>query len=140
MQKNAWKIVHVLAARTDDAPVHSEYIKFLVAEGPDDGLFFNQGQLKEYFLSNRNERKIAVPGAACIRKIINFRDTHYERGESYFEYLKGDCSRTSSNNQSCAHCKDSEWVGPEMSRIPRPWPDESRMPEHHYRDVFVPHC
>ena len=25
----------------------------------------------------------------------------------------------------------------EMSRIPRPWPDaESKMPEHHYRDVF----
>ena len=24
---------------------------------------------------------------------------------------EGNCSRTSNNNQSCLHCKDSEWVG-----------------------------
>ena len=44
MQKDAWKVVHEVAAKIDDAPVHSGYdIKCLVAEGPDDGLFFNKG-------------------------------------------------------------------------------------------------
>ena len=47
MRKNAWKVANEVAARIDDAPVHSEYIKCLVSEKTDDGLFFNQELLKE---------------------------------------------------------------------------------------------
>ena len=79
---------------------------------------------------------MAVPGAAYIQKILNFRDTHYERGELYMEYLKGDCSKTSSDQQPCVECKSSGWVGPPMSHIPRPWPDESKLTNYQYKGVF----
>ena len=45
MQKNAWKVGNEVAARMDNAPVHSEYIKCFVADKPDDSLFFNQDLL-----------------------------------------------------------------------------------------------
>lgn len=64
MWKNAWEVANEVAARIDDAPVHSEYIKCFVSDEPDDGLFLiNQEYLKEY-LSKSGERKMAVPGAA----------------------------------------------------------------------------
>ena len=59
MEKNAWKVAEEVA-RIDDAPVHSEYIKCFVANKTDDGLFFNQEYLKEYFswhsLYNKNNQ------------------------------------------------------------------------------------
>ena len=48
MPKNVWKVDKEVAARIGDAPVHSEYIKCLVSEKPDNCLFFNQELLKEY--------------------------------------------------------------------------------------------
>ncbi|KAL9965166.1 hypothetical protein ACROYT_G028929 [Oculina patagonica] len=68
MRKNAWRVAIEVAARVDDAPVHSEYIKCFVSEKPDDGLFFNQELLKE-FSSKGIEQKKEVPGASYMKKI-----------------------------------------------------------------------
>ena len=92
IERNAWKVANEIAARIDDAPVHSEYIKCFVAHKGEDGLFFNQDYLKEY-MSKSGERKKDVPGAAYMKKIVSFRDTHYERGELYMEYLKRDAPK-----------------------------------------------
>ena len=87
-------------------------------------------------MSKGGERKKDVPGAAYMKKIVSFRDTHYERGELYMEYQKRDCTKTSHDKQACLHCDSCQWVGPSMSRIPRPWPDELQLPNFHYKDVF----
>ena len=42
IERNACKVANEIAARIDDAPVHSEYIKCFVAHKGEDGLFFNQ--------------------------------------------------------------------------------------------------
>ena len=51
------------------------------------------------------------------------------------EFLKGDCSKVSSH-RPCTECKNTEWIGPQMSRIPRPVPDTSKLPSFHCKDVF----
>lgn len=134
-RKNAWKVANEVCRRIHDAPVHSEYIKSFVSEKPNDGLFFNQDLLKEYSSKTSEQRK-SVPGATYIKKIIDFRDSHYQHGELYMEYLKGDCSKSSSDGRQCAQCQSSEWISPKMSRIPRPVPDTSRLPEFRYKDMF----
>ena len=135
MQKNAWRVAHEVSARIDDAPVLSEYIKSLVSNKPDEGLFFNQDVLKEYN-SKSIEQKKEVPGASYIKKIIDFRDKHYQQGELYLEFLKGDCSKASTDRQPCTECVESEWIGPPMGRIPRPVPDTAKLPNFKYKDVF----
>ena len=74
MRKNAWKVDAEVAARIDDAPVHSEYIKCLVSAKPDDGLSFNQDLLKERWA------KKEVPGASYIKENIDFIEAHYQKG------------------------------------------------------------
>jgi hypothetical protein len=49
------------------------------------------------------------------------------------EYLKGSCGEASDSDSVCSMCKD--WTGPEMNRIPRPYPD--RENKGHYMDVFA---
>ncbi len=110
-------------------------MKSFVSEKPEDGLFFNQHLLKEYSSKSSEQRK-SIPGASYIKKIIDFCNLHYQQGELYMEYLKGDCSKSSSDGQQCAECQSREWISPQMSRIPRPVPDKSRLPEFHYKDVF----
>ena len=51
-----------MAARIDDAPVHSEYIKSFVSDEPDDGPLFNQEYFKGY-LSKTGEGQMAVLSA-----------------------------------------------------------------------------
>ena len=136
MTKNAWRVAHQVAARIDDAPVHFEYIKCFVADKPNDGIFLNQEYLKEYSRCKSTQGKVAVPGLAYMQKIDTFRSSHYEYGELYMEYLRGDCGNTSCDKTRCNYCMNSEWTGPVMTRIPRPCPDESRLPDYHYKDVF----
>ena len=99
MAKNAWKVANPVAARIDDAPpVHSEYTKCTVAEKPDDGLFFNHEYCKKYFQSKTAQGRLAIPGSGYMSMTDNFRSTHYECGELYMKYLKGDCGRLSQKN------------------------------------------
>ena len=136
MTKNAWRVANQVAARIDDAPVHSEYIKCIVAEKPVDGLFFNQEYLRKYFRSKASHRRLSIPGSGYMSMINNFCGSHYEYGELYMEYLKSDYVRLSQTKLLCNFCKESEWISPVMQRIPRPLPDESRLPNFHYLSVF----
>ena len=33
-------------------------------------------------------------------------------------------------------CKSGGWISPPMSRISRPVPDATKLPDYHYKDVF----
>ena len=52
------------------------------------------------------------------------------------EYLKRYCTKTSPDMQPCPHCESCPWIGPSMSRIPCPLPDDSQMLNFQYKDVF----
>ena len=77
-------MAHEVAAKIDDAPVLSEYIKCLESDKPDEMLFFNQDILKECNSKSTDQKK-EVPGASYIKKITDFRNTHYQQGEIYLE-------------------------------------------------------
>ena len=47
------------------------------------------------------------------------------------EFLKGECSKTSSHGQPCTECKAGGWISPLISRIPRPVPDATKLPDYH---------
>ncbi len=57
---------------------------------------------------------------------------HYESGELYMVYKRGACGE---KGDLCEYCQQNEWKGPVMSRIPRPFPDHQRLPEHHYKPL-----
>ena len=59
---------------------------------------------------------------------------HYQYGELYMEYLKLSC--TQDEIEECDFSQSSPWKGPRMTRIPRPFPDYSKLAELHYRDVW----
>ena len=129
MRKNAWKVDTEVAARIDDTSFHLEYIKCLVSAKPDDGLVFNQDLLKEYSSKSVEQKKKEVPGASYIKEATDVIEAHYQKGELYIEFLKDDCSKTSSDGKPCTECKSGEWISPSMCRIPRPVPDASKLPD-----------
>ena len=47
------------------------------------------------------------------------------------EYLRESCTK---QEGKCDNCRSTEWKGPVIERVPRPFPDKSR--EGHYLDVF----
>ena len=47
------------------------------------------------------------------------------------EYLRESCTK---QEDKCDNCRSTEWQGPVMERIPRPFPDKPR--EGHYLDIF----
>ena len=54
---------------------------------------------------------------------------HFEIGELYMEYLKGSCT---DSGDLCEWCSSHVWVGPQLLRVPKPYPDYSRLPSYHY--------
>lgn len=53
---------------------------------------------------------------------------HYDEGDNYREYVRFTCQEKV--GQSCSYCVS--WVGPEIHRTPRPYPNHSVLPDYHY--------
>jgi hypothetical protein len=49
------------------------------------------------------------------------------------EYIKEAC--VEKTGELCSFCNESKWTGPNMLRIPRPWPDHTQLPSYHYNHV-----
>ena len=58
---------------------------------------------------------------------------HIQTGQLYLEFLRESCASTEQGG-FCDYCQNTDWQGPVMERIPRPFPDYSK--EGHYLDVF----
>ena len=54
--------------------------------------------------------------------------------ELYIGYLKD--LRKTDGMEACESCQASPWKGPRMERIPRPYPDHSKLPALHYKAVW----
>ena len=74
--------------------------------------------------------ELKIPEHAYFNRVESFFESHYERGELYFESLKGDCTRTGELGETC---KENGWIGPDsLKRTPRPYSDVTQLPSFHY--------
>ena len=129
MERNAWRVAQDVASRIDDAPVLSSYIKSFATEKGEDTFFFNKEQLQEFAKASESQRQ-DLTGYHYFSKITKYIDSHYATGELYMEFLKDSCKGKSA--KPCSTCT-SGWIGPEMGRIPRPFPDGTTFK---YKSVF----
>lgn len=84
--------------------------------------FFNTKYLIQYHTAGESKKNL-VPGHCYFKKVEEFMNSHYEEGDNYREFLK--CP-----NDQCSSCKP--WVGPTMTKCPRPYPDWSALPHYSY--------
>ena len=87
----------------------------------------NLFRIRNIYLSiTTKSKRHVIPGHAYFNRVESFFESHYERGELYFEFLKGDCSR---KGELCETCKENGWIGPDsLKRTPRPYPDVTQLP------------
>ncbi len=132
MEKTAWSVAQNIAARIDDTPVLSNYIKALLSEQPDYAFFVFEDLLHKFHIFTSETTKEAVPGSAYIKKITTFYEEHYKRGELFMEFTRDGCF--DSTGKLRKYRQVNRWVGDKMTRIPQPVPDPQRP--NHYLSVF----
>ncbi|XP_070570891.1 uncharacterized protein [Ptychodera flava] len=123
MTQNAWIVAKEVVSRIDGAPVLGQYITGCLADKPEDAFFFNRQYLLQYMAATSSS-KSTTPGSGYIEKILEFISTHYSFGELYMDYLKLGCKEKA--GEPCEFCCKHSWIGPQMSRIPQPVPDNEK--------------
>ena len=83
------------------------------------------------YLAAAESKKCNVPGSGYFGMLDGFAKTHCELGELYFEYRHSSCRETSS--YLCDFCQKNPIQSP-PKRTRQPYPDYTRLPEHHYRN------
>lgn len=131
-ERNAWRVAEEIAERINGAPVLGEFIDSQLTPNEDVSFFFNTVYVKEYQQSSASARP-TVPGYHYMKKLETFNEAHVQTGELYLEFLRESCA-SANQGDCCEYCRNTEWHGPVMARIPRPFPD--RANEGHYLDVF----
>ena len=96
-------------------------------------LFFKDKEFLDYYLSKNEIEQASLPGGKYYSKISKFISDHCEIGEKHLEFLKFECRKR--KDGVCNHCKSHNWVGPPCTRVPRHYPDYSKLPEYHYLHV-----
>eukprot|EP00794_Sanderia_malayensis_P008720 gene8720-9651_t len=81
------------------------------------------------------KEQAGLPGGKYYSKISKFITDHCEIGEKHLEFLKFECRNR--KDGVCDYCKCHDWVGPPCTKVPRPYPDYSQLPEYHYQHVSV---
>ena len=107
----------------------NEYIHAFVTEKPSDAFVFDREYLKELNREIGNARK-EVPGYFYAMKITNFIELHNRMGKLCMGFIKDGCME---KEEQCSLCKETNWIGPRLGRIPKPHPDSQR--KSHYMDV-----
>ena len=132
MERNAWDITHQLVDRLDDAPVLLDFIRRFPSQKSEDLFFVDQNRIKRYTDAAQGIKQ-SLPGSSYYKKMFDFIDDRYDIGELNMEYKRELC--VEKKGDICSFCRDTNWTGPEMNRIPRPWPDYTKLPECHYKHV-----
>ena len=60
-------------------------------------------------------------------------DIHSEIGNKYVEYIKFAC--VSKQGTAFQFHTGNSWIGPQCSRVPRPFPDYDKVPLYKYKHV-----
>ena len=123
--------------RVDDAPVLSaglsEYITAYKSQKMENIFFFNEEHLSSYQKCTSDNARKKVPGSCYIEKIANFQNIHCRRGELFTEFTREGC-REHLDGTLCDYCSSHHCIGPELSRVPQPVPDQANPP--HFLPVW----
>ena len=134
MKKNAWQVAEEVRMRIHGEPAPHSFLCAIVSEKPGEEFFYNKEYLSKYNNTPKSKRHV-IPGHAYSNRVESFFESHYARGELYFEFPKGDSSR---KGELCETCKENGWIGPNsLKRTPRPYPeaDVTQLPSYHYLSV-----
>ena len=130
LEKNARQVAQELAAMVDDKPGPAgDFVKCYVI------FFFNEKYLIQYTAATTEAKRRQVPGWSYFKKIYSFIDTHFEIGEMFLEYQKGDCEISSGKLRDL----QVEKCCSQTERIQRPFPDY-QSPGLHYIPVQAIIC
>ena len=127
MERNAWMVAEEVQKRVDDAPVLSEYITAYKSQKMENMFFFNEEHLSSFQKCTSDNARKKVPGSCYIEKIANFQKIHCKRGELFTEFIREGC-REHLDGTLCDYCSSHQWIGPELSRVPQPVPDQANTP------------
>ena len=126
--KNSWRVAEEVRLRIDSEPVPNGFLGAIVSEKPGEEFFYNKEYLSQYNNTSKSKRHV-ISGHAHFNRVESSFESHYEMGELYFEFLKGDFSR---KGELCETCKENGWIGPDsLKGTPRPYLDVKQLPCYH---------
>ena len=132
MRKNAFGVCKEITLRMDGATAPGGFLKAFVSNDKEDMFFTDHEFLKNYLVSPEN-KKAALPDGSYYKMLEQFKDSHFEIGEKYAEYVKGACNGLGGG--LCSFCEVNHWVGPPCNRIPKPYPNYTEK-KFKYLSVF----
>ena len=106
VEKNVWRACFELSLIIDDEPGPSKnsFLTSAVTPSKEKYFFTDKDYLTEFYSKSETQR-ITIPGHPYYNKLQCFIDNHFEIGELYLEYLKGDCK--GKLGDFCDFCKSS---------------------------------
>ena len=87
MKKNARRVAEEVRLRIDGEPAPNGFLGAIVSEKPGGEFFYNKEYLSKYNNTSKSKRHV-IPGHAYFNRVESFFESHYERGELYFEFIK----------------------------------------------------
>ena len=97
-------------------------------------LLENEEHLSSYQKCTSDNARKKVPGSCYIEKIANFQKIHCKRGELFTDTVIREGCREHLDGTLCDYCSSHHWIGPELSRVPQPVPDQANPP--HFLPVW----
>ena len=131
MKFNAIKVCEEVSHRLDGAPGPGGYLKSFVTDSIDKLFFFDKEYVDEYLSKPKNT---IGPGYHYYQRLERFLESHCRKGEKFLEFVKFEC-QSKTEGVKCDFCDGKDWVGPHVTYVPAPMPDESKLPEFHYLHV-----
>ena len=92
--------------------------------------FFNEEHLSSYQKCTSDNARKNVLRSCYKEKIANFQKIHCKREELFTEFIREGC-REHLDGTLCDYCSSYRWIGPELSRVPQPVPDQVNPPLFH---------
>lgn len=86
MMKNARRVAEEVRLGTGGEPAPNGFLGAIVSEKPGEEFFY----IFDLSMTTIESQRHAIPRHAYFKRVETFFETHYERGEPYFEFLKGD--------------------------------------------------
>ena len=120
MHKNASGVFKEITLRMDGAPAPGGFLKAFVSHDKENMFSTDEMFWKNYLFSLEN-KTIVLPDGSYYKMLEHFKDSHFEIGEKYGEYVKAACNGL--GEELCSFCDESHWVGPSCNRIPKHYPN-----------------
>jgi hypothetical protein len=119
LQNNAWKVAENVCSRVHMEPGPANDL-MLGLVTPKAQFFYNCNELTAFHKASKSKR-CDLPGATYFLKVESFFNTHAEKGEVFLEV------------RACTECDFCAAIhSAQVHKSPRPFPDYSKLPEHHY--------